>query len=69
MPQSHLDRTSTTGFVRTGGVNGLNNTDKDDIVSVISQARTLLSEGKMNASMNAQNLQAVMTSGMNTIEN
>ena len=69
LPQSHLDRTSTTGFVRTGGANGLNNTDKDDIVSVISQARTLLSEGKMNASMNAQNLQAIMTSGMNTLEN
>lgn len=58
LPQSYLERTSTTGFVRTGP-----NNDKDDIVSVISQARSLLSEGKMNASMNAHNLQAAMTHG------
>ena len=50
MPQSYLERTSTTGFVRTAAA------DKDDMVSVISQARSLLSDGKLNASMNAYNM-------------
>ena len=48
MPMTYNDRTSTTGFVRTSNAN-----DKDDVVSVISQARTLLSEGRLNASYNA----------------
>ena len=52
MPQNSMERVSTTGFVRTakGG-------DRDDIVSVISQARSLLSEGRLNASANGFNLQ------------
>ena len=62
MPQSYLERTSTTGFVRTGPV------DKDDVVSVISQARSLLSEGKLNASMNAYNMQAAMAGGHGSID-
>lgn len=52
MPHNSMERVSTTGFVRTakGG-------DKEDIVSVISQARSLLSEGRLNASGNGINFQ------------
>ena len=47
MPHNSMERVSTTGYVRTakGG-------DRDDIVSVMSQARSLLSEGRLNATAN-----------------
>ena len=45
MPNSYMDRAST-GFVRTTGPN-------DDVVSVISQARSLLNDGRLNSSMHA----------------
>ena len=38
---SQPDRTSSTGYVRN---------DRDDVTSVISMARSLLFEGKLNAS-------------------
>ena len=48
-----LERTSTVGYVRPMA-------DRDDVTSVISQAKTMLSDGRLNASANAYNLQSSM---------
>ena len=44
LPKSHMDRNQNTAFIRTVGP------DKDDVVSIISQARSLLVDGRLNSS-------------------
>ena len=59
MPGNMLERTSTVGYVRPLA-------DKDDVTSVISQAKTMLSDGRLNATAFAYNLQNSMAHNLAT---